>query len=133
MAWTATVYGMMFRELGSAHVPAGTGYGGLNTWNSSDNLIRNNHFVENENASAEAGLIHGVLGEIADSAKDDLNRGIDALSRVPPTGTAEIKGYPLVVESPRHDVDGGSAAIGLLLAGMAAFEGVRWSVRHWRD
>lgn len=54
------VYGMEFRELGSKHVPAGTGYGGLNTWNSSGNEVRNNHFVQNENDASEAGLIHGI-------------------------------------------------------------------------
>lgn len=55
-----TVYGMLFTHLGSRHAPAGVGYGGLNTWNSSDNLIRNNHFVSHENAGGDAGLIHGI-------------------------------------------------------------------------
>jgi len=55
-----TVSGMVFREIGSKHVPASVGYGGLNTWNSSGNLIRNNHFLYNENTGADAVLIHGV-------------------------------------------------------------------------
>lgn len=55
-----TVYGMLFTQLGSKHSAAGFGYGGLNTWNSSGNLIRNNHFVAHENTGGDAGLIHGI-------------------------------------------------------------------------
>lgn len=55
-----TVYGMMFTQLGSKYSTAGYGYGGLNTWNSSGNLIRNNHFLYHENTGTDAGLIHGI-------------------------------------------------------------------------
>lgn len=54
-----TVFGMMFTELGSAYGSA-TGYGAVNLQNSSDNLIRNNHFVRIVNDSSERGLVHGV-------------------------------------------------------------------------
>jgi hypothetical protein len=67
------VYGMMFRDLGSAHNPASVGYGGINTWNSSGNRIENSHFVANENAGADAGLIHGIY--FAHYSQNNVVRG----------------------------------------------------------
>lgn len=55
-----TVFGMVFRELGTRYNSASTGYGGIDAVNSSDNLIENNHFLYNENAGSDASLIHGV-------------------------------------------------------------------------
>lgn len=55
-----TVYGMVFIRLGSRYAPEAFAYGGVDLVNSSDNTIRNNHFVNNENLSPNAGLIHGV-------------------------------------------------------------------------
>lgn len=54
------VSGMIFRDGGSAHVPAHYGWGGLDFVNTSDNLIVGNQFVRLENAGADAGLMHGV-------------------------------------------------------------------------
>lgn len=54
------VYGMMFDENGSLHNGTSTGYGGLSTWNSSHNIIQNNHFARIENAQHEFSLIHGI-------------------------------------------------------------------------
>lgn len=50
-----TVYGVVFQKLGSKHSSAGYGYGGVDLVNSSDNFIRNNHFLYNENAGSQAG------------------------------------------------------------------------------
>jgi hypothetical protein len=55
-----TVYGMMFLDLGSKHAPASAGYSGLTPQNSSDNYIRNNHFVRLENTGDDAALVHGI-------------------------------------------------------------------------
>lgn len=55
-----TVFGMMFYRLGSLYNPTGGGRGAVNTWNSSNNRIQNNHFFRNENVASEAALIHGV-------------------------------------------------------------------------
>lgn len=54
------VYGMVFRRLGSKHNPVAPGFGAVNTWNSSNNVIRNNQFLYNENTGADHGMIHGV-------------------------------------------------------------------------
>jgi hypothetical protein len=57
-----TVYGMVFRGLGSKYVRSGVGYGAIDLVNSRNNVIQNNRFTSLENAGspAEMGLIHGV-------------------------------------------------------------------------
>jgi hypothetical protein len=55
-----TVFGMVFRDLGTRYNAAGVGYGGVDAVNSSGNLIENNHFLNNENSGGDASLIHGV-------------------------------------------------------------------------
>jgi hypothetical protein len=57
-----TIYGMVFRALGSKHVPSGTGFGAVDLVNSRNNVIQNNAFARLENAgSADArALIHGI-------------------------------------------------------------------------
>jgi hypothetical protein len=57
-----TVYGMIFRKLGSRHVPGGVGYGAIDLVNSRNNVIQDNKFmnVENTGLPGEMALIHGV-------------------------------------------------------------------------
>lgn len=55
-----TVFGMVFTKLGSKYSSAGFAYGGVDMVNSSDNLIKNNHFTYEENTGSDYGLIHGV-------------------------------------------------------------------------
>ena len=55
-----TVYGMKFHRMGTAHSADSVGYGGLVTWNSRNNSIRNNHFDYLENSAPDGGLIHGI-------------------------------------------------------------------------
>jgi Right handed beta helix region len=57
-----TVYGMVFRGLGSKHVPGGVGYGAIDLVNSRNNVIQDNKFgnLENVGGRAEMALIHGV-------------------------------------------------------------------------
>jgi hypothetical protein len=57
-----TVYGMIFRKLGSKHVRGGVGYGAIDLVNSRDNVIQDNSFanLENVGAPGEMALIHGV-------------------------------------------------------------------------
>lgn len=60
------VYGMSFDGLGTTHKPKGhvddtVGQYGIVLANSSNNVVRNNHFVNLENAAADSpGNIHGV-------------------------------------------------------------------------
>ena len=56
-----TVYGMYFRKLGSKYSASiGYGYAGLDLINSSDNLVRANHFLNLENNPPYGSYIHGV-------------------------------------------------------------------------
>jgi hypothetical protein len=58
-----TVYGMVFRKLGSKHVHSGgVGYGAIDLVNSRNNVIQGNRFVSLENAGGPRtmALIHGV-------------------------------------------------------------------------
>jgi hypothetical protein len=57
-----TVYGMVFRTLGSRHVRSGVGYGAIDLINSDNNTIQNSTFeyLENIGDSSEEALIHGV-------------------------------------------------------------------------
>lgn len=57
-----TIYGMVFRELGSKYVASGTGFGAVDLVNSRHNVIQNNTFAQLENAgSADVrALIHGI-------------------------------------------------------------------------
>lgn len=57
-----TVYGMAFRELGSKHVPSGTGFGAVDLVNSRHNVIQDSGFTEIENTgpAATEALVHGV-------------------------------------------------------------------------
>jgi hypothetical protein len=55
-----TIFGMQFRHLGNKWSLGTFGYGAIVLTNSSNNRIENNHFVNIENVSSQAGLIHGV-------------------------------------------------------------------------
>jgi hypothetical protein len=57
-----TVYGMVFRNLGSRHVRSGVGFGAIDLINSDNNAIQNSSFeyLENSRSSSDEGLIHGV-------------------------------------------------------------------------
>jgi hypothetical protein len=57
-----SVYGMVFRRLGSKHVRSGVGYGAIDLINSRNNVIQNNSFeyLENLGGSTDENLVHGV-------------------------------------------------------------------------
>jgi hypothetical protein len=56
-----TIYGMYFYQLGSKYTTlAGYGFAALDLVNSSDNLIRNSHFINVENEDPYGNYIHGV-------------------------------------------------------------------------
>jgi hypothetical protein len=57
-----TIYGMVFRRLGSEHVGSGTGYGAIDLVNSRHNVIQDNRFewVENSGPAETEALVHGV-------------------------------------------------------------------------
>lgn len=54
------VFGCLLTDIGSLANVGEKGYGGLDLVNSRGNEIRNNHFVDVENASSTAGLMHAV-------------------------------------------------------------------------
>lgn len=54
------VYGCLLTKIGNLANAGDAGYGGLDLVNSHGNDIRNNHFVNVENASSSAGLMHAV-------------------------------------------------------------------------
>jgi hypothetical protein len=54
------IYGVYFERFGSKYAPGGTGYGAVDLVNSIENEIANSHFVDLENASSEAELLHAV-------------------------------------------------------------------------
>jgi hypothetical protein len=54
------IFGMQFQDLGTKYNTASTGYGAIDIINSSNNVIKNNHFVHIESTGGNAGLIHGV-------------------------------------------------------------------------
>ena len=66
------VFGMSFYKLGSRHnwTTGAAGRGAINTWNSSNNLIKYNHFVRNENRDFEIGLVHGIY--LAHHSNDNI-------------------------------------------------------------
>jgi hypothetical protein len=70
-----TVYGMVFRGLGSRHVRSGVGFGAIDLINSDHNIIQNNTFwyLENIGNSREATLIHGVY--LSHHSSDNLITG----------------------------------------------------------
>jgi hypothetical protein len=67
-----TVYGMMFIRVGSKFAPPG-GTGALKLQNSSDNDIRNNHFVDIVNPDDTLSAIHAIY--IAHYSKRNLIEG----------------------------------------------------------
>jgi Right handed beta helix region len=54
------VFGCLLTDIGNLANPGDGGYGGLDLVNSRGNVIRNNHFVDVENASGAQGLMHAV-------------------------------------------------------------------------
>lgn len=67
-----TVYGMVFRQLGSKHVRSGTGYGAIDLINSRSNVIQNNRFerIENSGSASDKALVHGVY--LAHGSSDNV-------------------------------------------------------------
>ena len=54
------VFGCLLTDIGNLANPGDGGYGGLDLVNSRSNEIRNNHFVDVQNASGSEGLMHAV-------------------------------------------------------------------------
>lgn len=69
-----SVYGMIFRRLGSKHARSGIGYGAIDLINSRNNIIQNNSFeyLENRGRSTEQNLVHGVY--LSHHSSDNLIR-----------------------------------------------------------
>lgn len=55
-----TVFGMVFKLIGSTYTNGHFGYGAMLLTNSSNNTVNNNHFVNVENKGDDGGYIHGV-------------------------------------------------------------------------
>ena len=72
------IYGCLLTQIGNLANTGDPGYGGLDLVNSQGNEIRNNHFVNVENAPASAGLMHAVYLAHGSSNNDiSANRFVD--------------------------------------------------------
>lgn len=75
--------GMYFRQLGSLHNPGPFGYAAIDLINSSNNLIRANHFVRLENAEPDWSHIHGVYAAHGSSNNQIINNDFAYISGAP--------------------------------------------------
>lgn len=70
------IYGMIFRKIGGKYNPTNNrkGYAAINTFNSRENTIRNNFFINIENDSVCKGCMHAVyLAHYSSNNKVDYN------------------------------------------------------------
>lgn len=79
-----TFYGMYFRQLGSAWTSAeGFGVGAIDLVNSSDNLIRANHFTYLMNSTPDESHIHGVYAAHGSSRNQIMNNSFRYITGAP--------------------------------------------------
>jgi hypothetical protein len=78
-----TVFGMVFKHLGSKWTGGHFGYGAIVLTNSSNNVINNNHFVNLENVSPYPNHIHGLYVTHFSSSNQVLNNAFSYITGDP--------------------------------------------------